>query len=572
MRRATLALTALFAFALPATAAPPPPRDAALRVAPTDFALVVVVQNLRDSVTTIADSPFAAWFPTSALGKQLLGGADFKKITDSATPVFGALGVTPSDVLHDIAGDAVVFAYTPAPAADPKGERSVIILHPRKVDTLIRVIDRMNEAQTKSKELKAVVTHQYADATYTERQKPEGASDFYCFRGNVFAFSSSEAEIKALIDRDATGAKDKPPELVARMTRLGVADAAVVVLVNPRPLDAELAAKVKTAKPDEKAFLAKFAEVWAATDAAALYLTVGADAELGVSLQFDPAKVPAGAKGWLVGDRTPSALWAAVPDDALFAVAGRVKATDILDFLTSIAPADDKKGVRETIEQTLGPIVGKDKLPLVLDALGPDWALWVAPPAKGTKDAVPVLVAALKVQTDGPKGVEASKALVQALEYGFQTGRIAYNATHKDQLELREEKDGDAVIKSLTGDAFPAGVRPCFALKGGYLVVSTSPDAIKEFKAPTGTPKPGGEVPLARFNATLARDYLLSHGPALAKVLSAAGAGEAKELAQQLDALALVLEPVGKVELLARGDASGLKVMLRVKTVKPLKK
>ena len=79
-------------------------------------------------------------------------------------------------------------------------------------------------------------------------------------------------------------------------------------------------------------------------------------------------------------------------------------------------------------------------------------------------------------------------------------------------------------------------------------------------------------MPLARFRATAARDYLTTHGPALAKLLSAAGAGEAKELAQQLNALARVLEPVEKVELLARGDASGLKVLLRVKTVKPLKK
>ena len=570
--RATLALTLALTLSATATAAPPSPRDAALRVAPTDFALVVVVQNLRDTVTAVGESPFAAWFPSSALGKQLLGGASFKNVTDAATPVFGALGITPSDVYQDIAGDAVVFAYSPAPAGDPKGERSVILLHPRKVDTLIRVIDRLNDGQTKSKELKAVVTHQYAGATYAERQKADGASDFYCFRNGVFAFSSSEAEIKAVIDRDASGAKDKPPELVARMTKLGVADAAVAVLVNPRPLDAELAAKLKNAKPDEKVFLAKFAEVWAAADAAALYLTVGADAELGVSLQFDPAKVPAGARGWLVGDRTPSALWAAIPNDALFAVAGRVKATDILDVLASIAPADDKKGVRETIEQTLGPIVGKDKLPLVLEALGPDWGAWVVPPAKGTKEAVPALVAAVRVQADGPKGAEASKALVQALEFGFQTGRIAYNASHKDQLELREEKDGDAVIKSLSGDAFPVGVRPCFALKGGYLVVSTSPEAIKAFKAPTGDPKPGGEVPLARFSASAARDYLTAHGPALAKVLSTAGAGDAKELGQQLDVLALVLEPVEKVELLARGDASGLKLMLRVKTVKPLKK
>ncbi len=570
--RATLALTLALTLSLPASAAPPAPRDAALRVAPADFALVVVVQNLRDNINTISESPFASWFPTSGLGKQFLGGADFRKITDSATPVFGALGITPSDVFQDIAGDAVVFAYSPATAGDPKNERSVILLHPRKVDTLIRVIDRLNDGQTKSKELKAVVTHQYAGVTYSERQKADGSSDFYCFRDGVFAFSSSEAEIKAVIDRDASAAKDKPPELVARMTKLGVADAAVAVLVNPRPLDAELAAKVKNAKPDDKAFLAKFAEVWAATDAAAIYLAVGADAEFGVSLQFNPAKVPAGAKGWLVGDRTPSALWAAVPDDAFFAVAGRVKATDILDFLGSISPADDKKGVRETIEQTLGPIVGKDKLPLVLDAIGPHWAFWVAPPAKSTKDAVPALVAAVKVQTDGPKGAEASKALLQALDFGFQTGRFAYNASHKDQLELRDEKDGDVVIKSLSGDAFPAGMRPCFALKGGYLVMSTSPEAIKAFKAPTGDLKPGGEVPLVRFNAASARDYLTSHGPALAKVLSTAGAGDAKELGQQLDALALVLEPVEKVELIARGDPSGLKVMLRVKLVKPLKK
>ena len=36
--------------------------------------------------------------------------------------------------------------------------------------------------------------------------------------------------------------------------------------------------------------------------------------------------------------------------------------------------------------------------------------------------------------------------------------------------------------------------------------------------------------------------------------------------------LGLALEPVEKVELLARGDASGLNLMLRVQTTKPLKK
>ena len=567
--RSTLIVAVLLGLSAPAFAAPPAPRDEALRLAPDDFALVVVVQNLRDHLKDMTESPFAAWFPSSALGKQFFSSDAFKQFIESATPVFGSLGLTPADLLHDILGDAVVFAYTPAPPNDPKGERSVILVRSRKPDALAKVIDTLNDIQTKSKELKALAERKHAGAVYFERQKPDGPSDFYCFRDGVFAFSQSEADITAVIDRDKL-AKDKSPVLVERMTKLGVADAAAVVLVHPRALDAELAAKVKTAKPDEKAFLAKFAEVWAATDAAALYLSVSKDAELGVSLHFAPDKLPADLKTWLVGARLPSALWGSVPDNALFAVAGRVKANDLIDVLTTLVPMEGKPGVRETLEQTLGPIVGKDKLPLVMDALGPDWALWMMPPAKGA--TVPVVVAAVKVQTDGPKGAEASKSLLQTLEYGFQVARIAYNAKHKDQIELKEEKDGDAVIKSLTGDGLPLGLRPCFALKGGYLVVSTSPDAIKSFKAPTGEPKPGDDVPLARFNAVGARDYLTANAGELAKLLAGVGAGDENALAEQLGMLALVLEPVEKVELLTRGDATGLKLMLRVKTVKPLKK
>ncbi len=435
--RSALVVTTLLAFGAPAVAAPPTPRDEALRLAPPDFALVVVVQNLREHVKDVSESPFAAWFPTTAFGKFVLNSDAFKQITDGATPVLGALGLTPTDLLHDIIGDAAVFAFTPAPPNDPKGERSVILIRPRNADTLAKVIATLNDAQTKNGELKAVVEHKHAGAVYSERRKPEGPSDFYCFRGGVFAFSQSEADIKSVIDRDK-GAKDGPPLLVDRMTKLGVADAAAVVLVNPRALDSELAAKVKAAKPDEKAFLAKFAEVWAATEAAALYLAVGKDAELGVSLHFTPEKLPANLKEWLVGARTPSALWGSVPDNAVFAVAGRVKATDLLDVLTTLAPMEGKTGIRETLEQTLGPIVGKDKLPLVLDALGPDWALWVTPPAKG--ETVPAAVAAVKVNADGPKGAEASKALNAGAGVRLPGGahRVQREAQRSDRTEGRE--------------------------------------------------------------------------------------------------------------------------------------
>jgi hypothetical protein len=569
---ARLVLTAALtlALALPASSAP---RDEALRLTPSDFAITVVIQNLRDHSTAVMESSFAEWFPTTAYGKHFLASADVKKFTESGAPILAALNITPTDLFHDIIGDVVVFAYAPASATS--GERSIILARPRKFETLVKVVNRLNELQTQSKELKGLLTHKYAGETYYERQKPQGPSDFYCFRDGVFAFSGSEAEIKAVIDRDKTTAKDKPSELVTRMTKLGVADAAAVLLIHPRALDAELAAKVKNAKPEEKGFLTKFAEVWSAAEAAAVYLALDTGAEVGLSLQFNPEKLQPGPKAWLVGDRTPSALWSVIPDNAMLAVAGRVKVNDLLDFLAGLNTAQGNPNVRENIEQALGPIVGRDKLPLVLDALGPDWGVWVLPPAPGSKDtAIPVVVGAVKVQAGGEKGEEASKALVQSLEYGFQVARITYNAKHKDQIELREEKDGDVVIKSLAGDGLPAGFRPCFALKGGYLVVSTSPDAIKSFRAPTADAKPGGDVPLVRFNATATRAYLTSHAPALAKFLASAGAsdGNEKAILEQIGGFAAILEPMDKVELLTRGDATGLKVMLRVKTAKPLKK
>lgn len=557
----------LLALGAPALAGPPAARDEALRLAPPDAALVVVVQNLRDHLAAVKGSPFGAWFPTSPLGKQLLGTPGLKGFADGAGAVLGAVGLTPAELTDDILGDAAVFAYTPAAAGDPASERSLIVLRPRKPELLGGAVERLNDIQKKNGELKGVAERAHAGAAYFERQKPNGPPDFYAFRDGAFVFSQSEAEVRAALAR-AGASKEKAPELAARMTKLGVGDAFAVVLVNPRPLDSELAAKVKAAPADERAFLARFAEVWAATDAAAAYLALGKDVEVGVSLHFTPEKLPAELKGWLVGARSPSALWASVPAEALFATGGRVKPNDVLDVLARLGPGGAGPSPRAAVEQALGPVFGKGRLPAVLETLGPDWAAWALPPGKG--GAVPAAVAAVRL--DGPNAADAAKALTRALEFGLQSARVAYNARHTDQLELTDEKDGDATLTVLSGPALPRGFAPCFAVKGGYLVLSTSPDAVRAFQPPTGKPKPASEVPLVRFHARGVREYLAADAAALAKVLSDAGAGDAKSLAEQLGALALALEPLDAVDLLVRGDETGLKLVLRAKPVKPLRK
>jgi hypothetical protein len=292
--------------------------------------------------------------------------------------------------------------------------------------------------------------------------------------------------------------------------------------------------------------------------------------EAGVSLQFQPNKIPAAAKGWLTGPRRSAAIWKAVPDNALFAVAGQFKAAELIDTIGSLAPAAGANPLKTAVDQFLGPVFGKDKLPHVLEALGPQWAVWIEPPASSS-GFLPIAVAVAQIDASGPKGKLAAREIARAVGFGFNTFRVGYNSGHADQIELVETEDGDTVITSLVNDkGFPPGFRPSYAFKSGYLLVATSPDAIKRFQEPKAA-SPGAEAMFARFSGAATREYLQMHREKLAKFLAAAGHGEEKELLKQFEQIATVLELIDRVELLTRGDETGLRLAVRVKLAKPLK-
>jgi len=548
-----------------------------LRIAPADAAIVLVVQNGRDHHRDLLQSPFAVWFPSTEIGKKVLASPELSQLRDSATMIFRELDTTPGAIIDDILGDAVAFAFTPAPADHPKDERAVILIRPRDVGSLEKVLDKVNALQSKSGEVKSFTRKEHAGSGYFERVKSDGRSEFYCFRGNLFAFSTSREDILGVIDRDKTApaVAEKSPVLRARMERLGVADAAAVILINPRPLDAEVAARVASAKPDEKRFLARFAEVWSALDSAALSLTLNTELEIGLSVRFQSEKLPEDLKKWF-GSSKSVALTTLIPNDALVGVSGRLRAMDLIGLITSIAPVEaGKPSVKDWIEMTLGPVVGRDKLPLVLGVLGPNWAAWAEAPAKDA--LLPTFVGAVELSGTGEERVRAQQTLVQGIEFGFQMLRISYNSRHTDQIELREEKDpkSGVVIRSLVNEkGFPPGFSPSFAIVKNYLVLATSPEAIRRF-VPTAadSANPSADRILGRLSGTRARQYLQTNGEKLTRFLVEIGAtkDEAKTR-ETLAALASALELIDSAELIARPDENGLRLAGKIKPAKPLKK
>jgi hypothetical protein len=128
---------------------------------------------------------------------------------------------------------------------------------------------------------------------------------------------------------------------------------------------------------------------------------------------------------------------------------------------------------------------------------------------------------------------------------------LSYNSTHADQVRLRSAKQGDVDVRYLTNDkTFPKGLRPAFALKAGFLVVASSPEAVRAFAAapaePKGTP---AEKPILRMTLTEWAKILKAQREPWLQALTADSKIDRAVAEQLADGLLLVLGQFDHIEL-----------------------
>lgn len=544
-----------------------------MRLVPPKTTVCFVLQDLRGNAARLSESPFAAKFAESKLGKGLLGSEELKQLAQADQVLLGSLGVKASDLLDQVFGDVVVYAYQPPADGDKDQDGGVVLGKAAKPDALAKLAAKMNAAQIKSKELKGTADKKHNGIAYVERQKADGRTEYYLLREDgVYAYTVQEALLKQVIDR-LSGADKTPSPLAGAIDTLGVSDAVVVLLFEPKAFAADLAdSEKKSEDPNQKAFLKQFGKLWTAAEAVGVSLTLDTGATLSVTMVATPDKVPAELRGLFKPDDKPSAVWGSVPADALLVIGGKFEWDKVTALVGSFLADDGKAGLKAISDDLLGPVVGKDVLPKVKAGLGPDWAVWLTAPAKGDGGVLPAATFAIRVRPAGSDDDTVGQAVVGAFDAVLHFFRVDYNRTHADQFTLSEEKADGGAIRYLKNDtALPTGVRPAYGLRGDYFVFGSSVAAVKRFTPPKSDAAVK-DAPLARLNAAKLVEYLTAHGDKLSEALAGWTGTTADKAKTDLTDFAAVLELFDAIELHHTGDGKKMTLSVKAKTAKPLKK
>ena len=130
----------------------------------------------------------------------------------------------------------------------------------------------------------------------------------------------------------------------------------------------------------------------------------------------------------------------------------------------------------------------------------------------------------------------AAAAILAAVAYHATAARIAYLSQGKT-IDVKSVRQDRVEVKYLDGaGVFPAGIQPAYALKDGYLVLASSPEAVRRFGAAAGA-KPSGEVPLMRLSAKALSTYLTERRDALIPIIAERNNLSKEDAGKRLDGL-----------------------------------
>jgi hypothetical protein len=584
------------------------PRDELLGLVPEDAAFCLVIQDLRSHALDLINSPFFKEFEKSRLSRCLSGDQDALQLQAALHEVLGVLDTTWPELRDEIIGDAIVISYRPGATRHDESERGLILIRARNAPLLNTLLDRLDEAQAQAGDIKVQVRKHDGDS-YRERKDAKGQQYFYVDQG-LLAISRSEMAIRNVIDRHHSAPKPFESTVALQLGQLGADKALAALWINPRAFEARMAQHASEAGNEDVALHRAILTYWKALTGIALTLSLDRDdADLRLTLRTDATRLPEAARKFVTAEPRQAEVWARFPEPAIFTVAGRLDTAGWDDFLSTFMEPKVRAELVQRVNRRTEAI-GDDFVKRILPCLGPDWGFCVAAPPAGSDAWFPHALAALRIRatTDQPA---IDQTIVNTLYFLTGIFVLAYNGDHDSTLSLHRETRDGCTLTYLTNDReFPKGLRPAFALKEGYLLLGSSPEAIARFRAGpltavsvpgrkgtgTGSPRPpegergggegasganrvgaippvaeGSEIPLARLSLENLRLFITERMSDVARHISKKENLPEDEARRRLSALCEVARLFKTVEFVQQSQPNQISLVLRVRPEAPLK-
>lgn len=543
------------------------PRDELLRLVPDDVGFCLVVQDLRTHAESFLASPFFEQFMKSPVGVALKESGELRKLATFDRELRKHIELSAAQVRDDLLGDAVVLAYRPPPSDKPEEEEGLLLIRARNANLLSKVIERINAVQKLSGELRELETRKHQGLSYTCRIE-RGATHYYYLHGPVFAFSGQETILKRMLERVAD--ETRTTKLPAQLGRLGVDEALGTLWINPRAFDAELAAKAGQAKGAEAYTLKKLQDYWKAMDGIALSATLGrSDVEFALAISARDGELPESARKFFAAEEKPSDLWSRFPDNALLAFAAKLDVAATVELFADFFPEGTRKELRDSINRTVGAALGLDLVNDVVPNLGPDWGVCLLPV---DKSGMPALLAALRVRP-GDKAKPVDRALQDGLNTAAVMAIFAHNKANADPLSLKTMTQDKVEVKYLGSErGQAAGLQPAFALKDGYLVLASVPEAVGRFQLVERELPKGGDIPLLRVSIKEIRRFAKDRLDDLSSHVAEKHELSKDEARQRLEKVLATAELFDRLDLSRRTAPGRVTIALQLRTAAALRK
>ncbi|MBI2805197.1 MAG: hypothetical protein HYX68_09495 [Planctomycetes bacterium] len=528
-----------------AQTAPAYPSDL-LALLPDDFAVCIVMHDLRGHSARWEKSDWLKAFRQSSVGKSIFGSPEMEQFTRWQADMKKHLDLDWPTLRDEILGDTFVMAYTPGPKDRPGDEHGLFLLQVRKPERLAKFIDKFNDVQTRSGELKSLTKMTWKNTTYFRRDQ-EKKTQFYVVKDSLVAITTKEDVIKNLIqglpDRSADNLWAK------RFQRAGAESAFLTMCVNPRILAPEV---VRVGKKGDA-----LPGYWRALDAIFVTLSIRQNADLRITIQADAARLPVWARPAFTDTLPMSDLWQRFPEKGLLTIAGKTDFAGTAEALKMLMPEKDRTKLAKDWA-SIGAVLDLDLLKDILPNVGPDWGLCILPARNAQQLPEAILAIAVK---PGNKEKPIDQTLIKGIDF-FAKFAVLQNP---NDLRLQTVKQGKIEVRYLASTKlFPPGFQPACALKDGFLLVATSPAAIADFGSPRLKVVDAKEALLLRLSAPELGKLLNQRRDHILATLTTQQQMPAQQAKKNLDNVISLLGSFDRLTLSHQGGAGQASWIIRL--------